>query len=225
MAPIIGRRCPVPRSLTAKQQQFAAEIAMGAGKTEAYRRAYAPANGRAPSVYSNAKRVAKLPQIAAAVAELRLRYMPAEADMEALYRHGLATMVDLTNSSDPRMRLAAATWLCREAAEHRRAASDTAAEEQQSLHEKLRALYRNIEEHPLSGEQLVMEIDEGDENLQCTRQMPVEQWSVPLATDGSPESPSPGEQPGPEPSAGQPTYELVPIPGRHPPEFKRIRLR
>jgi deoxyxylulose-5-phosphate synthase len=143
--------------------KFATEVAMGAGITAAYRAAYGPSNPGAPSVYSNAKRAAKLPQIVTAVSELRLRYMPAEADMQALYHHGLATMVDLTNSDDPRVRFVAAKWLCEEAAAQRKVAATTDAAELESQLATLRQLYQHLESAH-SAEQVVMEIERAEED-------------------------------------------------------------
>jgi hypothetical protein len=113
-------------------------------------------------VYVNAKRIAKLPHIATAVAELRLRYMPAEASMEALYQHGLAVMLELTNSPDSRARFAAAAWLCKEASARKDAAASTAALEQQRLLESLRELYRKITALTAANDQFVGEGDEGE---------------------------------------------------------------
>jgi hypothetical protein len=208
----------MPRELTTKQKQFATEIAMGAGKTEAYRRAYRPPEERAPSVYVNAKRIAKLPHIASAIAELRLRYMPTEASMAALYQHGLATMVDLSNSDDPRARFAAAKFLCDEAREHREVVTSTAAAEQDRLLEGLRELYRRIQGRSGDAEEL-----NTDGKEQAGR---VAEAGEPIEACGSTEEieiASDAESPEEQLGAERPGDEPVFVPGRFPPQ--RIRPR
>ena len=80
----------------------------------AYRRAYQPSNDRAPSVYANAKNIAKLPHRRGgrrATATLRA----GGGRHASVFRHDLAVMVDISNSDDPQVWVAAAKWLCEEA--------------------------------------------------------------------------------------------------------------
>jgi hypothetical protein len=102
--------------LNARQVQFAVKVAEGEPLVAAYREVYKPANDKAPSVYQNAKRAAKHPGIAARIQELQLELLPAPEDMKAVYAHGLATIIQLSISSEnSRVRLHAAQWLCAEA--------------------------------------------------------------------------------------------------------------
>ena len=74
------------------------------------------ANGKAPSTYRNAKRAAKHPGISARIEELELEPCPAAKDPQALYEHGLATIIQVSKSpEDRRVQLQAAQWLCAEA--------------------------------------------------------------------------------------------------------------
>jgi hypothetical protein len=106
----------MPRDLNSRQMQFASSVAAGKPLAVAYREAYKPANDKAPSVYQNAKRSAKHPGIAARIKELQLELLPAPSDLKAIYDHGLATMIQLSNScEDDGVRWKAARWLCEEA--------------------------------------------------------------------------------------------------------------
>jgi hypothetical protein len=212
----------VPRQLTEKQLRFATEIAMGKGKTAAYRAAYSPANGKLPSVYSNSKRTAKLPHVAAAVAELRLRYMPAEASMEALYQHGLAVMLELTNSDDARARFAAARFLCEEAGERRKAASSVDPE---PLLQKLRELYQTLHDDSCIDEQQVADIEVEDGELEPGGQVAAESVNGKLEALETAECNSADEHVGPQVVESETAFELLPVPGRYPPQFRRVRVR
>jgi hypothetical protein len=127
--------------------QFAASVASGKPLAVAYREVYKPANGKAPSVYQNAKRSAKHPGIAARIQELQAELLPAPEDMKAVYAHGLATIIRLSNScEDSRVRLSAAQWLCVEAekqAEKRQTLEAARATNQrEEIIAELHALYR-----------------------------------------------------------------------------------
>src|SRR5215467_6823200 len=139
------------RKLNSRQMQFAASVAAGSTLVSAYREVYRPANDKAPSVYQNAKRSAKHPGIAARIKELQLELLPAPSDLKAIYDHGLATMIQLSNScEDDGVRWKAARWLCEEAerqAEKRRvleaarAPGERRRESDQRIIPELRALY------------------------------------------------------------------------------------
>jgi hypothetical protein len=215
----------MPRSLTEKQKQFATQIAMGAGKTAAYRTAYKPADERAPSVYSNAKRLAKHPGVAAEAAQLRLRYMPAEGTMEALYQHALATMVDLTNSDDSRTRYAAAAWLYQEAKEHRKlVASTPAGNASGRALEALRALYKNIQEPNEGTEPIAWDasdehaaMDSGAGKALAPEEEHVAHESVPQLTTAD-------EGRALAAPANGLVFKTVSVPGRFPPQFRKVSV-
>jgi hypothetical protein len=195
---------------------------MGAGKTAAYRAAYKPADERAPSVYSNAKRIAKHPGIAAEVAQLRLRYMPAEGTMEALYQHALATMVDLTNSDDPRTRFAAACWLYQEAKEHKRLTASTPSRDtaDRAL-EVLRGLYQKLEASDKPGEPFVLDVAEENEGMGAKVEGTSSVKSSTVSdTIGADEIQVPLNTP-----VNAEAYKRVPIPGYYPRRFRTVRVR
>ena len=62
-------------------------------------------------------RKAKHPRIAAAIQEMQLQLLPALKDMEQVYAHGLATVIQLCSCEDSRIRLMAAERLMAEAKE------------------------------------------------------------------------------------------------------------
>jgi len=106
----------VPRNLNSRQMQFAAGVASGKPLVTAYREVYKPANEKAPSVYQNAKRAAKHPQIAAQIKALQTQLLPGPDDVGRIRGHALSVAIRLSVSSeDDRVRLKAATWLYQEA--------------------------------------------------------------------------------------------------------------
>jgi hypothetical protein len=131
----------------------------------AYREVYQPGNGKAASVYRNAKRSGKHPGIVAQIEAMQLKLLPAPEDLKAVYAHGVATIIELSNScEDGKVRLSAAQWLCAEAerqAEKRRVLEAGKKEEREQPQEEiiaeLRALYRKaLPERP----ELVVEVKE-----------------------------------------------------------------
>jgi len=138
----------MPRKLNSRQKQFAASVAAGKPLVAAYREVYQPANGKAPSTYRNAKRAAKHPGISARIEELELEPCPAAKDPQALYEHGLATIIQVSKSPEERrVQLQAGMWLCAEA--EKRAALEASRlekvrppERREDVIAELRAIYR-----------------------------------------------------------------------------------
>jgi hypothetical protein len=211
----------VARKLNARQVQFAVRVAEGEPLVAAYREVYKPANDKAPSVYQNAKRAAKHPGIAARIQELQLELLPAPEDMRAVYGHGLATIIQLSISSeDSRVRLRAAQWLCAEAekretleAGKRETLEAARTPNPQEVLSQLEALYRKaLPEH----EPLVEEVsdEEGVPPAKSVAEFLEEIHQVP-----------PLEAEIARPLAPEPRYEekCVSPPGHFPPRFVKVR--
>jgi hypothetical protein len=152
------------RGLNSRQKQFAAKVAAGKSLIGAYREVYQPENGKVATAYRNAKRKAKHPGIAVRIHELQEELLPAPEDMKAVYGHGLATIIQLSNScEDGKVRLSAAQWLCAEAEkqEEKRRRLEAGKEEREQPREEiiaeLRALYRKALPEP---PELVVEVKE-----------------------------------------------------------------
>jgi len=104
------------RNLNSRQMLFAANVAAGKPLVTAYRETYKPSNDKAPSVYQNAKRAAKHPQIAARIKALQTELLPSPDDVAKIRGHALSVAIRLSLSSpDDRIKLKAATWLYQEA--------------------------------------------------------------------------------------------------------------
>jgi hypothetical protein len=144
------------RELNTRQLKFAAAVAAGRTRIEAYEEAGYAVNGKRETAVRNAKRKAKHVEVRAAIEEMQLQLMPAPDDMRAVYAHGLATIIQLSNScEDSRTRLAAAQWLCAEAKEQaeKRQTLEAArgTNPREEIIAELRALYRKAlpEREPL----------------------------------------------------------------------------
>jgi hypothetical protein len=155
---------------------FAANVAAGKPLVAAYRESYKPANDKAPSVYQNAKRAAKHPQIAAQIKALQTQLLPGPDDVAKIRGHALSVAIRLSVSSeDDRVRLKAATWLYQEsekwAALEAAKPRDQAArpgDERATIIAELRALYRKAlpdREPPLVEEVRSAEAAEGAEGV------------------------------------------------------------
>jgi hypothetical protein len=152
------------RKLNSRQMQFASNVAAGKSLVSAYREVYQPVNGKAPSVYQNAKRSAKHPGIAARIRELQVELLPAPEDMRAVYQHGLAVILQLSISSeDPRVRMRAAQWLCSEA-EKREKLEAVKARNQNQLDEIFSELHDLYRKAPTQ-EPLVISQEEGPQGV------------------------------------------------------------
>jgi hypothetical protein len=220
--------------------EFAVRVAEGEPLVAAYREVYKPANDKAPSVYQNAKRAAKHPGIATRIRELQIQLLPAPEDMKAVYAHGLATIIQLSNfCEDSRVRLRAAQWLCAEAerrkaleAEKRESSEAARTPNSQEVLSQLEALYRKA----LPAQELLVEevSDETAENLPQLAEPLVE-----VAAEDAPPARSVAafleeirqaprvEAEVPKSTAPQMRYieKLVSKPGHFPPQFVRVPVR
>jgi hypothetical protein len=130
----------MPRNLTGKQAKFALGVAMGKSLADSYRESYSPANPKATSVYSNARRARKHAGIARRIAELQVKLMPGPEDMKALYQHALAVATQLTVlGEDDKVRLRAAQWIAGEAEKSGKLADEARKLREEDL-EKLREI-------------------------------------------------------------------------------------
>jgi hypothetical protein len=231
----------VARKLNTRQLEFAVRVAEGEPLVAAYREVYKPANAKAASVYQNAKRSAKHPGIAARIKELQVELLPAPEDMRAVYAHGLATIIQLSISSeDSRVRLRAAQWLCAEAEKRealeaeKRETLETAGtpNEGEEILSKLRALYDKVlpELEPLV-EAVGDEMADGSaENLPQVAEPLVHVAAEAEAACGEDESAEPGETAAVEVSlvaeklnpAVQ--YRMERIPGYFPARYRRVPI-
>jgi hypothetical protein len=122
--------------------QFAASVASGKALVTAYREAYKPANDRAPSVYQNAKRAAKHPQIAERIQQLQLQLLPGPDDIRKIRGHALAVAIQLSVSSeDDRVRLKSAAWLYAEAGRLETLEAARPRDQREEIISELRDLY------------------------------------------------------------------------------------
>jgi hypothetical protein len=97
------------RGLTSKQRRFAELLAGGSTKAGAFREAY-PSDRRGKGTeWEGAKRVARLPQVAAEVQRLTLLHSP--HDLQAQADHIAARLLELSKSQEPAVALRAiAQW-------------------------------------------------------------------------------------------------------------------
>ena len=213
------------RRLTHKQSEFASGVAQGMTVTSAYRKAYQPADGKAPSVYANAKRAMKHPAIAARIEELQLQLLPCPADMAQIYAHGMATIVELSISAeDARVRLRAAEWLCAEA-EKREKLEEAARprDQRDDIVGSLRELYRKA----LPPQDSLVEVvndTAGDEELEGA---PVGELEAPGESSGQEEvfretAAEDVEEAGETTASAQYVMERVTPPGHFPPKFRKV---
>jgi hypothetical protein len=214
--------------------QFAASVAGGKSLVSAYREVYQPTNGKAPSVYQNAKRSAKHPAIAARIRELQVELLPAPEDMRAVYQHGLAVILQLSiTSEDSRVRLRALDEILAELHDLYRRAPTQEPLEMVSHEEEPCGQGGEVLEPP--DESSVVEAQWNREGVEeaattanvllparCTKE-------ASEATDLEVLEPSTVEDatetlvsPAPAPEM---QYDLVPIPGYFPPRFRRVQRR
>jgi hypothetical protein len=105
----------MPRNLNARELKFAAAVAQGKTYAAAYEQAGYAVNGKRETAVRNAKRKAKQEEVRAAIEEMQLQLLPAPENLRAIYEHGLARMVQLSNCEDRKVSEDAAKWLCAEA--------------------------------------------------------------------------------------------------------------
>ncbi len=204
----------LPRNFTAKQSEFASRVAAGQTLVGAYREVYKPVDGKAASVYANAKRARRHPGIAARIKELQVELMPAPQDMRQIYEHGMAVVLQLSVASpDHRVRLRAAQWLCAEAEKREKLTPETVprapAEPMptEAVIANLRELYRKAGMSPLAQEPLVVEVaeDKTPEAGSAADRESAEEGLPPAEQESAPMS-----------------YHL-PIPGQFPQKFRQIQ--
>jgi hypothetical protein len=226
------------RELTVRQRRFAAGIASGLTKSAAYRAAYTGTNMKKGTLDTVAKKAAKNPRVKAEIGRLTLEMLPRVEDMRAAYHHAFSTILKLTiDSQDDRLRFDAARWVRAEYEKRERLAPDivteshaeSAPESAERVIEALRGLYAKAFGTQQAGEPLMLEVEvegtvpEGD----CA---PVESPDGHTDASGAEEpASSKGDSTEtdrcPDGEQSEPMFSWVPVPGRFPPKFRRMRIR
>src|SRR6516225_6541953 len=99
--------CMGERGLTFKQRQFAALVASGSTKVDAFRRAYPGGPRSRGTEWEAAKRVSRAPKVKAEICRLTLSHYDAAAQAE----HVTARLLELTKDPNPSVALRAiAQW-------------------------------------------------------------------------------------------------------------------
>jgi hypothetical protein len=209
--------------------QFAAGVAAGKPLVTAYREVYKPAHDKAPSVYQNAKRAARHPQIAAQVKALETQLLPGPADVAKIWGHALSVAIRLSVSSqDDRVRLKAATWLYQEAEKWEALEAARPRDQREEVLSELRGLYEKAFSKPVPPS-LVEVVDEGVSAEEPEGTPDAEGFDHPLELWATEEE----GPPDPTTIAGrckdtcaapprQYIMALVTPPGHFPPKFKRV---
>jgi hypothetical protein len=204
--------------------KFVAAVAAGKTQTAAYKDAGYATNGKPRTAVRNARQLAQNAAVRAAIEEMQLRLLPAPENLQAIYAHGLARMIQLSNCEDRKVSEDAAKWLCAEAErqiEKRRVLEATKVPERRretdrEIIEELRMLYRKAlpeMELPEREPPLVEAVRDGIADDQAG-ETPAE--NLPRAAD-APEDAAEMR----EPEERRPEYRM--LPGRFPPQ--RIRVR
>jgi hypothetical protein len=131
---------------TVKQRKFAAEIAAGRSKREAYAIAHPEQKMSLPSLRATAARASKSPAVQAEIRRLLqdpvlLDTCPKADDPRALREHGVASMIRLTKHSDGVIAAHAAEWLISFAASLEAARAPQGMTEREQVIHELRGLY------------------------------------------------------------------------------------
>jgi hypothetical protein len=194
--------------LNVRQQQFASAVASGKSFRAAYAETYGTGNSQPQTVARNARRAAGNPKVKERIEALEAELLPGPCDVARLRGHALAVAVDISlHSADDKARLRAAEWLSAQVEEAERRLAQAVVvrppDPRDEIIDQLRRLYAKA--------------------LPEREPPPLVEEVVEVATE--PES---LEMPAPEAPAGNSTadsaYRLVAVPGRHPAEFRRVRV-
>src|SRR5262249_51820924 len=99
------------RDLTPKQRRYVEAILAGNSKSAAYRLAYGPTNCSAKTVGRNAQRTSKSSVVRAEIDRRTLLTLPQASDSPALWQHGIAVLLELTEGGTDSVRLKSALAL------------------------------------------------------------------------------------------------------------------
>jgi hypothetical protein len=224
------------RELTVRQRRFAAGVASGLSKFQAHFQAY-PNNMKRSTREVAAKKLAKRTGVKAEIQRLTLELLPKVEDMRAAYEHAFSTIVRLTiESPDDRLRFDAARWLRAECEKQEqltykagsRLTVQAVPESTESVLEALRKLYEKAGITRGVGSPLMLEVDAevaspetNGPSINALREFaeaPV------LEQDASSERPVGEGEASPNAPEG-PMFSRVSIPGRFPPQFRKVRIR
>jgi hypothetical protein len=217
------------RELTVRQRRFAAGVASGLSKAKAYGLAYKGNNMKRSTLETAAKQLAKKTRVKAEIERLTLEMLAPVEDMRRAYEHAFSTILRLTiESSDDRLRFDAARWLRAEYERREQLAEKAPPGPTEAVIADLRRLYEKAlgprdEENPL-----VLEIDA--ENERAVTLAPPPEPSQ-LAANALAEEPADADDSPTERETrlnsqdSEPMFRREAIPGRFPPEFRKVRIR
>jgi hypothetical protein len=128
---------------TVKQRKFAAAIADGESKTEAFAKAYSIKQGtKRASVRRQAVAAAERPAVRREVERLLQAALPAHDDIRALHRHAITRIAELARDGEPGERLRASIWLAEYSDAAARIRGDWAAADPDKDLQKIRAIFQ-----------------------------------------------------------------------------------
>jgi hypothetical protein len=183
-----------------------------------------------------ARRLAKRPGVRTEIERLTLELLPPVQDMRAAYHHAFSTIVQLTlDSVDDRLRFDAARWLLAECerreqlAQQQELAEKAAPDRTEAVIAELRGLYAMAGLRPRGTEApLVMEVDAESES--AVNPAPPPEPSQ-FAADALAEEPADADG-GPteretrlNSQDSEPMFRREQIPGRFPPQYRRVQIR
>jgi hypothetical protein len=196
------------RQLTVRQRRFAAGIASGLSRTKAYAAAY-PNNMKRSTLETAAKQAAKNPRVKAEIDRLSIELLPQVKDMRAAYEHAFCTILKLSiESRNDRLRFDAARWVCAEFEKRQQLTRSAPTVSVESLLDDLRDFCERESGRGTEEEPLVLEAVAQDEALE------------PLVKS-QPEPAGPGAA-APD---SEPAFQVVCVPGRFPPAYRKVRVR
>jgi hypothetical protein len=217
----------VPRELSIRQRRFAAEIASGQSRAQAYMRAYPNQHMKKGTLETEAKKAAKHPKVRAEVARLSLELLPPVRDMRAAYDHAFSTILKLTldDNSDGRLRFDCARWLRSEYERQQQLAAEALPAPAEDALAVLRTLYHEIEASAAANP-LMLDVErEGHTKETVTEPMAAEEVAdATLAKNASDAECRVPEETRTKPESG-PIFSKEPVPGRFPPAYQRVRVR
>jgi hypothetical protein len=216
------------RELSVRQRRFAAEIAAGRSRAQAYALAYPGQKMKKGTLEVEARKTAKHPRVKAEIERLLLQLLPPVQDMRAVYEHALSTVIKLSiESRDDRVRLDCARWLRAECERQEQLMAAVRPEpETERMLTALRALYVQIEGGASYPAQAALEIVGDVKDADCSPAEPhttaVDTAEIHAVDKDSEKS---EERCGATESSAQPEFRREAVPGHYPPKFRSIRIK
>jgi hypothetical protein len=216
------------RELTVRQRRFALGVASGLSKTKAHAAAY-PNNMQKATREVAAKKLAKKPRVKSEIERLTLELLPRVEDMRAAYDHAFSTILKLTiESPDDRLRFDAARWLRAEYERREQLVEKALPGPTEAVIADLHRLYEKALGPRDAENPLVLEVD-AESEAAVTPGPPSEPSQ--LAANALAEEPADADG-GPVQREtrlnsldSEPVFRRELIPGRFPPQYRRVRIR